>query len=108
MGDWGENKAAVFLYKKGYSILGTNLRTLTGEIDILAQEKDILVVVEVKTKTSSRLGSPEEMVDWKKRAKLVRLAQEVQQKFPDYSVRIDVIAIEGEDIRHYINAVEEE
>ncbi|HOE74706.1 MAG TPA: YraN family protein [bacterium] len=105
LGDWGEEKAAKYLAAKKYHILGKKVRTICGEIDILAQEKDTLVVVEVKTKTSVEQGAPEEMVDWKKQKKLVRLAQEVNQKFPQYGIRIDVIAIEEKKIRHYINAV---
>ncbi|MBP6930257.1 YraN family protein [Patescibacteria group bacterium] len=105
LGDWGEEKAAKYLAAKKYHILGKKVRTVCGEIDILAQEKDTLVVVEVKTKTSAEQGAPEEMVDWKKQKKLVRLAQEVNQRFPQYGIRIDVVAIENQQVRHYPNAV---
>jgi len=106
-GDWGEDEAADFLRKKNYHILGKKVRTRIGEIDILAQENDTIVIVEVKAKADSHRGSPEEMVDWKKQAKLIRLAKEVNQRFPNYDVRIDVIAVEGDEIRHHINAVED-
>ncbi len=106
-GDWGENLAADFLSQKGYHILGKQLHTRIGEIDILAQDGDDLVVVEVKAKADASRGTPEEMVDWKKQRKLIRLAREVSQKFPKLGIRIDVVAIEGDEIRHHINAVEE-
>ena len=91
-----------------YAILGRNVLSQSGEIDILAQDKDTLVLVEVKTKSSNRMGSPEDMVDWKKRQKLIRLAQEVSQQFPGYPVRIDVVAIIDDKVSHIINAVEDE
>lgn len=107
-GDQGENEAADFLLNKKYHILGKKVRTKIGEIDILAQDGDDIVIVEVKTKTSDEQGSPEEMVDWKKQRKLIRLAKEVNQRFPSYDIRIDVVAIEGRELRHHINAVQEQ
>lgn len=107
LGDWGEDEAAEYLAKKNYQILGQKVRTRIGEIDILAQDGMTLVVVEVKAKADASRGTPEEMVDWKKQRKLVRLAKEVNQKFPKYGIRIDVVAIEGEEIRHHVSAVEE-
>ena len=108
LGDEGEDRAAKFLVSKRYKILGRQVRTPIGEIDLLAQDGDDLVVVEVKTKTDDSQGTPEEMVDWKKQRKLIRLARQVHQKFPDFGIRIDVIAIEGDEIRHYVNAVLDE
>lgn len=108
LGRKGERQAAQFLRRLDYEILGYNIRSQYGEIDILAQDQKTLVIVEVKTKTNSDLGGPEDMVDWKKQQKLIRLAQEVNQHFPDFAVRIDVIAIRGKIISHIINAVEDE
>ena len=107
LGSRGEKRAANFLRKKNYHILGMNVKTRIGEIDILAQEEDTIIIVEVKTKTDSHQGAPEEMVDWKKQRKLIRLAKEVYQKYPNYDIRIDVVAIEGDEIRHHVNAVED-
>ncbi len=106
-GSEGERRAARFLKSIGYDILGTNVTTKIGEIDILAQDNDTIVIVEVKTKTDSHRGSPEEMVGWKKQRKLISLGRQVLQRFPDHNIRIDVVAIEGKEIRHHINAVED-
>jgi len=106
-GDEGEDIAADYLRNKNYHILGKKVRTRIGEVDILAQEGDTIIIVEVKAKADASRGTPEEMIDWKKKKKLVRLAREVQQRFPKYSLRIDVVAIEGEEIRHHVNAVQE-
>jgi putative endonuclease len=108
LGREGEKQAAQFLRRLDYDILGCNVLCQSGEIDILAQDNETLVIVEVKTKTSNRLGSPEDMVGWKKRQKLIRLAQEVSQRFPDYPIRIDVVAVIDTKISHIINAVEDE
>ena len=107
LGDWGEDAAAEYLAKKNYKILGRKVRTRVGEIDLLAQEGMTVVVVEVKAKADASRGAPEEMVDWKKQRKLIRLAKEVNQKFPAFGIRIDVVAIEGKEIRHHVNAVED-
>jgi len=108
LGRKGEKQAAQYLRRLNYQILGCNVMSQFGEIDILAQDKNTLVIVEVKTKTNNEIGNPEDMVDWKKQQKLIRLAQEVNQNFPDFEVRVDVIAIQGKIIRHIINAVEDE
>jgi putative endonuclease len=108
LGNEGEDCAAEILIVKGYKILGRQVRTRIGEIDLLAQDGNDLVVVEVKTKTDSLLGTPEEMVDWKKQRKLIRLSRCVNQRFPNFGIRIDVVAIEGDDVRHYVNAVQDE
>ena len=107
LGDWGENEAAEYLVNKNYRIIGQKVRTRIGEIDILAQDGMTLVVVMVKAKADASRGTPEEMVDWKKQRKLIRLAKEVNQNFPAFGVRIDVIAIEGREVRHHVSAVED-
>ena len=107
LGDWGEDEAAEYLAKKNYKILGRKVRTRVGEVDLIAQDGMTVVVVEVKAKADASRGAPEEMVDWKKQRKLIRLAKEVNQKFPAFGIRIDVVAIEGKEIRHHVNAVED-
>ena len=49
LGQWGENRAEEFLINQGYRILERNYRIPGGEIDIIAEEKDEIVFVEVKT-----------------------------------------------------------
>lgn len=107
LGNWGEERAEALLIQKGYQILGHQIHTKIGEIDLLAQDGMTLVVVEVKTKKGRAMGAPEDMIDWKKQRKLIRLAKEVNQRFPTFGIRIDVVAIEGEQARHYVSAVED-
>jgi putative endonuclease len=54
----GERIASSFLKKLGYRILKSNFRTPFGEIDIVAKHKDIMVFVEVKSRTTSSFGPP--------------------------------------------------
>ncbi len=75
-GNKGETLVAEFLQMKGYKILQRNYRSKWGEVDIIckisnhkffnSQKDDIVVFVEVKTKTSDKYGEPWEMVNsWK-------------------------------------------
>jgi putative endonuclease len=109
LGFRGENLALNFLERKGFVLLGRNVRLKFGEIDLLMKDKDTIVVVEVKTKKSDLFGLPQEEVDWHKRRKLVRLAQAVAQKFPESKIRIDVAAVDdhSEKLDYIYSAVED-
>jgi len=116
LGQSGEDLACRFLKKQGYKILGRNLRYKFGEIDILAEDGEDIVLVEVKTKTSSDFGQPFEEVDYFKKKKLEQLCRFLTQKYPEKNIRVDVVSIEiglpageaGErpKIEHLKNAVE--
>jgi putative endonuclease len=74
LGKSGEQEAAKYLESHGLRILDRNWRSADGEIDIVAVERQVLVVCEVKSRTSVRYGSPLEAVSRAKRARLRRLA----------------------------------
>lgn len=111
----GEKLACDFLGKNGYQIVETNYRCPDGEIDIIAQQKDTLVFVEVRTKKSSRFGTPEESITPAKMKKLRTVAAHYGQNRDNLplSWRIDVVAIQMESsgrvsrIELIENAVEE-
>ena len=120
LGKWGESVAAEYLTAKGYEIVGRNLRTPYGEIDLIARltgkslsDRDILAFVEVKTRATPAFGYPEEGVNLRKQAHLLASAQHYMQAHPelDGDWRIDVIAIQRlfpgkpPDITHFENAV---
>ncbi|MDO8513755.1 MAG: YraN family protein [bacterium] len=92
-GKSGESMACHFLAQKGMKILETNVRMTVGEIDILAQDADTIVIVEVKTRASGGYGIAEEKVDLAKQKKLRLLARELSKQYPDSQLRIDVVAI---------------
>ncbi len=112
----GERLARDFLVEKGYSILETNFRSPEGEVDIVAQDKDCLVFVEVRTKRSHSFGTPEESITPTKMEKL-RIAAAYYRQLHDDSpslCRIDVVAVELDNknkplrIAHIENAVGDE
>ena len=96
LGDIGEELARKFLKKKGYRIHETNFRCREGEIDIIAERKDCLVFVEVRTRTSSSFGSPEESVTSAKKEKLIATALAYMGNHKDLpdNWRIDFVGIE--------------
>jgi putative endonuclease len=96
LGGWGETIAAEYLAGNGYVILERNFRTQYGEIDLITLDKEILVFVEVKTRTSRKFGYPEEAISPKKNEHLLASAQAYIQTHQEMERdwRIDVIAIE--------------
>jgi putative endonuclease len=96
LGQQGEDIAADYLLKQGYSILARNWRCPAGELDIVAREGGTLVFVEVRTRRGDRFGTPEESITSTKQAKLVELAQTYLQEhgLADENWRIDVVAVE--------------
>ena len=105
-GNWGEDKAAEYLTTTGYKILERNLKLFCGEIDILAEDNGILVIVEVKTVRGGGWGKASDLVRFKKQKKLRLLALAVAKEYPNRDIRIDVIGIDEEKIEHIKNAVE--
>lgn len=123
IGRWGEAHAADYLIEQGYKILGRNERTPYGEIDLVAQmvpdpkteprqSQEVLLFVEVKTRTSLTFGYPEEAVTPRKQINMISAAQHYLQEHPDLDLdwRIDVISIErypnrAPIIHHFENAL---
>jgi len=117
IGEWGEDIAAEYLKKNGYTILTRNYHTSQGEIDIVAVSPktrlSCLVFVEVKTRTSTKYGYPEEAVTQKKWDHMQSAIQCYFESHPDNQLDwcVDVIAILGypeqgsPQIQHYENVV---
>ena len=96
VGKLGEKAAQKFLKKRGYRIRETGFRCSHGEIDIVAQRKDCLVFVEVRTKSNLEFGTPEESITRAKKERLIASAltyTSTHQNLPSLW-RIDVVAIE--------------
>jgi putative endonuclease len=96
LGELGERWARQYLEQNGYCIRETNFRCREGEIDIVGEHEGYLVFVEVRTKTGSEFGTPEESVTVAKQEKLVSVAMSYIQTHDDLPSewRIDVVAIE--------------
>ena len=88
LGKWGEDQAADYLQRKGYTIIERDWKSGKRDLDIVAidEDKNIVVFVEVKTRRNRLFGEPEESVDYHK-------------------IRFDIISIVGTvgtdpDIQH--------
>lgn len=93
-GKIGEDAAVVFLKSLSHEILLQNFRHGHGEIDIISKDKEELVFVEVKARSSNHFGYPEEAVSEKKKEKIMEAAQAYIEEIQwQGSFRFDVIAL---------------
>ena len=95
IGHWGEQVAAEYLQKRGYELVDRNVRTPYGEIDLILLFNGILVFVEVKTRTSSRYGYPEESITPRKQQHMLDSAEHYAQEKKLEHWQIDAISVEG-------------
>lgn len=94
LGKEGELIAQKMLEEKGYKILETNWRHDKDEIDIVARDGDELVIVEVKTRSTDYFGPPEDAVDYRKEAFLIRATEAyLEENELDCDSRFDIVAI---------------
>ena len=95
LGAYGERLAARHLTEQGLVVLDRNWRCDAGEIDLVLRDGPVLVVCEVKTRTSDACGTPHEAVTPDKVARLRRLAARWMTEHdvhPD-DVRLDLVAV---------------
>ncbi len=93
-GNRGESMAKDFLLKKGYQILETNWRFSRAEIDIIAMNGQILVFIEVKTRSTDFFGEPELAVDEHKRRLMSDAASAYMEQINhEWEIRFDIISI---------------
>lgn len=97
LGKLGEELSVDFLQKNGYEILETNWVFQKAEIDIIAQKDNVLVVIEVKTRSNADFGSPQDFVKPAKIQLLVKAINEyVLVNDLDLDIRFDIIALTKE------------
>ena len=110
LGKLGEDAACVFLENLGYKILERNWRFSKAEIDIIAKEKEVLIFVEVKAKSYTFYGSPEESISVYKENLIIDAASQYMIKLNhDWEIRFDIISIVFDkqlkpEITHYKDA----
>jgi putative endonuclease len=103
LGKEGENLAAAFLQKNGYKIRDRNWTFQKAEIDIIAQKEEILAIVEVKTRSSTDFGLPQDFVKQKKIQLLVKAVNEyVIRNDLDVHIRFDIIAIHKDVAQKFV------
>ena len=102
----GEQIAKDYLLNKGYIILHSNWRSGKKEIDVIALKNNVLVVVEIKTRTNFDFGFPEEAVTRKKQTFLKSAAAVFIDANPQYlQIQFDIISIlmDGERIKEIVH-----
>ena len=108
-GRWGEQFAADFLQKKGYSICHRNWKLGHRDLDIVAidAEGETLVVVEVKTRSDNCYTLPEEAVDWRKMRNMAVATNAYVQRYAiNLPVRFDIVSITGHGDDAVVNHIE--
>lgn len=110
-GQASERLAEQLLRAKGYRILERNVRTSLGELDLVAEDRGVVVFVEVKGRATTAFGGAVLAVNHRKRAKLIRLAGQylARRRWSDKVCRFDVVLVHGrpssaEQVEHVQNA----
>lgn len=96
LGAAAEEIAAAYLAAHGAEILERNYRRRLGELDVIAREGDTLLIVEVRTRSTSAYGGAAASVDGRKRRRIVRAAQQLLQQrrsLARLAVRFDVVVV---------------
>ena len=112
-GQAGESAAEEYLRCKGYRILARNLRSHLGELDLVAEDGQVLVFVEVKARRTDVFGGAIYAVHHRKQEKLIQLAAQylARRHIKNRLCRFDVVLLQGSDavapqIEHIQNAFE--
>lgn len=108
-GKYGESLAKEYIIAKGYKVLELNYTTKLGEIDIIALDKNIIVCIEVKTRTNTNFGYAYEAVNLKKQRKIINTSNIYikHKKINNIQIRYDIIEVYLEKcikINHIENA----
>jgi len=95
IGNYGEDTAVKFLQKNKYKIIEQNYSCKFGEIDIIAKDKNILVFVEVKSRTNEKYGTPGMAVNYYKKKNIINTAKHyiMKNKLQNEFCRFDVVEV---------------
>jgi putative endonuclease len=95
-----EDRAAAYLGQRGLKIVARNFRTRLGEIDLVAQDGDVLVFVEVRMRASGSFGGALESITPHKQRRLRAAASQFLQRLGrEPRCRFDVVLIESGEAR---------
>lgn len=111
VGEFGERAARNHLRRAGLKFLTANFRTPRGEIDLVMRDKDCLVFIEVKTRSSEEWSRPAAAVDRERRQRLTRAGLDYLRllRNPSVKVRFDIVEVLLDagalrEVRHLPNA----
>lgn len=102
----GEEIASNFLLNKGYKILFRNWRYSNKEVDIIAAKSDLVIFVEVKTRTGDKYQFPEEAVNKRKQTLLKAAAEGYADQSPTKcDIRFDIISVlmDGDHVKEIVH-----
>lgn len=104
IGRLGEEYCLSYLIKKKYKILEQNWRYRRYEIDIIAQIKNYIIFIEVKTRKINYLISPETSISISQKKRITDAANDYIKKHKiDFEVRFDIIAITYDNNSYHVN-----
>ena len=105
-GGLAEAEACRYIESLGMLPLCKNYKRFTGEIDLVAKDKDTIVFIEVKQRSSFIKGSPSEAVTYTKQKRIIQTALMYlkENRLTNVKIRFDVIAISGETIKYIRSA----
>lgn len=109
-GNKGETLAAEFFQKKGFEIVARNYRYKKAEIDLIIKREDWVIFVEVKTRSSTAFGEPEEFVDDRKGYRIFDAAEEwIYSNNWHGHIRFDIVSVKLDRatplIEHFEDAI---
>ncbi|MBK5202645.1 MAG: YraN family protein [Prolixibacteraceae bacterium] len=109
IGKHGEDIAVEYLKSKGYKIIERNWRCHHYEVDIIARNKEnLLIIVEVKTRTTPVFGEPYEAVGKKKEQNLINAAEVyIYKNKLRTETRFDIISIIIIDGKYHIDHIKD-
>jgi len=98
LGRAAEAAAARHLERLGYRLITANFRARRGELDLVAQDGDVLAIVEVRYRASNRYGGAAASITHAKRTRIIRAARVLLAKNPPLArlpARFDVVEVSG-------------
>ena len=109
IGQRAERKAEKHLQRQGLKIVLRNFRCRGGELDLIAEHGEHIVIIEVRERSHTTYGSAAESVDHHKQQKLIHAARVLLQENPaweDRPIRFDVVGIDGRQVTWIQDAFE--
>lgn len=111
IGKSGEDKTAAFLRKCGWNVIKRNYQCRFGEIDIIAENREYIIFVEVKTRGENSMFSPAEAVTAAKQERIMLTAQDFLRKYetvlqPRFDVAEVIVSKVGNAEKYSLNYIE--
>ena len=100
LGIQAEERAALHVQQRGYQIVARNFRCRTGELDIVAKRGQLLLIIEVRLRSSAGFGGAAASITVRKRARIVRATRYLLTRLPAlaaHTIRFDTLLLSGPD-----------